>query len=354
MKLTRRSILGAAAASAAALLSKQPGGAAQSSGKLIIRSDGGAYEEAERKAIYDPFTAATGIQIQTIPSTAAQVVAMVQSGSVQLDVLDLGESQMLLLDKKGALAPIDYADFKLTNPGDLIPSIKRDRMVGNIYFATVMGYSTRAFAGSAHPKNWRDFWDTAKFAGPRTLPDVSSGAAPLEFALLADGVPMGKLYPLDVQRAFRSLSRIKAHVVKWWTTGAESIELLEGGEALGAALWNGRIQGPVDKGAPLAIEWNQSMRQRQFWGIIKGAPNIENAQRFVDFALQPRIQAELAKYIPYGPTNKKAFQYINKADAAKLPSSPEHYAVSFDQDAQWWVDHLQDVTVAWQKWLISG
>jgi putative spermidine/putrescine transport system substrate-binding protein len=96
------------------------------------------------------------------------------------------------------------------------------------------------------------------------------------------------------------------------------------------------------------------MRQRQFWGILKGAPNADNAQKFVDFALQPRVQAELAKYIPYGPTNKKAFGFISKADAAKLPSSPEHYKISFDQSAQWWVDHLSEVTLAWQKWLISG
>src|SRR5579875_1206532 len=182
MKLTRRSILGAAAASAAALLSKPLGGAAQSSGKLIIRSDGGAYEEAERKAIYDPFTAATGIQIQTVPATAAQVVAMVQSGAVQLDLLDLGESQMLLLDKKGALAPIDYSKFTRTNPADLVPSVKRTNMVGNIYFATVMGYAKAAFPGCRHPKNWREFWNVAQFPGSRTLPDASSGAAPLEFA----------------------------------------------------------------------------------------------------------------------------------------------------------------------------
>src|SRR5581483_2246494 len=209
-----------------------------------------------------------------------------------------------------------------------------------------MGYAKAGFGGGSHPKNWREFWDVAKYAGARTLPDVTSGAAPLEFALLADGVSMDKLYPIDIERAFRSLSKIRSSVVKWWTTGAESIQLLEGKEAVGAALWNGRIQGPIDQGAALGIEWNQSMRQRQFWGIIKGAPNSANAQRFVDFALQPHIQADLAKYIPYGPTNKKAFSSIGKADAAKLPSSPEHYSVSFDQNAQWWVDHLQEVNVA--------
>ncbi len=58
------------------------------------------------------------------------------------------------------------------------------------------------------------------FPGPRTLADQKAGGAELEFALLADGVPKDKLYPIDVQRALKSLDRIKKNVVKWWDTGA--------------------------------------------------------------------------------------------------------------------------------------
>src|SRR5256885_16366801 len=36
-----------------------------------------------------------------------------------------------------------------------------------------------------------------------------------EFALIADGVALDKLYPIDIDRAFRSLDRIKKDVVKW-------------------------------------------------------------------------------------------------------------------------------------------
>jgi len=345
-------VLGTGALTALRSTWPTPAFAQKSSGKVIIRSLGGAYQEAEKKAIFDPFTAATGIEVVPVPVTAAQVLAMVRTGSVQLDVLDIGETIALSLDKAKALSPIDYGKFKLTNPQDVDSAIRRPTMVGNIYFATVLGYSKKQFA-SGHPQTWRDFWNVEKFPGPRSLDSIESGGLPLEFALLADGVPMNAIYPIDVTRAFDSLSRIRSHVVKWWTTGAESAELIESAQVVAMDIWNGRIQGPIDKGAPLAIEWNQAMRLKQFWAIVKGAPNSENALRFIDFALQPKPQAELARYIPYGPTNKKAFQYVSAADAANLVSSPQHFARSFDENAYWWAGHLDEVTKLWEKWRLQ-
>ena len=35
-------------------------------------------------------------------------------------------------------------------------------------------------------------------------------------ALVADGVPKDKLYPLDLDRAFKKLDEIKPHIKVWW------------------------------------------------------------------------------------------------------------------------------------------
>ena len=52
----------------------------------------------------------------------------------------------------------------------------------------------------------------------------------LETALIADGVPMDKLYPLDVDRAFKKLEQLKPHVLVWWSSGAQSAQVLKDGE----------------------------------------------------------------------------------------------------------------------------
>ena len=54
------------------------------------------------------------------------------------------------------------------------------------------------------------------------------------------------------------------------------------------SIWNGRLQAIADKGAPVAIEWNQHMLQVQSYGIFKDAKNLKNAQLFVDYAMRPR------------------------------------------------------------------
>lgn len=346
---SRRSVLAGLAGTLASPAVLAQAGA----GQVVVRGLGGAYQAAMEKAIFGPFTEATGIAVVTQPATAAQVRAMVEARRVQIDVVDLGAIGQLALQKAGALQPIDYGAFKLTNPQDVHDSVRLSHMVGNLYFATVLVYNTEVFSAQNHPRSWAEFWDVARYPGARTLADQTSGAAEFEFALLADGVPMDKLYPIDLDRAFASLSRIRPHVVKWWDTGAISAQLVERKEAVLGALWNGRAQDLIDKGAPLAIEWNQAKRQIQALSIVKDAPNAANALRFIDFALQPKIQAELTRHIAYGPTNKEAFKFVRPEDAQKLPSEPKHFEISFDQNQDWWGDNLADLGKRWQTWVLS-
>jgi len=325
----------------------------RAAGQVVVRGLGGAYQDAMNVALYKPFTEATGIEVIVQPLTAGQIRAMVEAKRVQVDVVDLGDTVLMTFEKMGALEPIKYDSMKFTNPNDIRSSVRAQYMVGNLYFATVMAYNTDVFKPGTQPKTWADFWNTTKYPGARTLADQRSGAAELEFALLADGVPRDKLYPIDLTRAFASLDRIKGSVVKWWDTGATSAQLLERKEATLGGLWNGRAQALIDKGAPLAINWNEAKQQVQYWGVIKDSPNAANAQRFIDFALQPKVQAELTRHIAYGPTNTEAFKLIRPEDLAKLPSAPANYNLSFEQNARWWADNLATVGERWQSWVLK-
>ena len=106
-------------------------------------------------------------------------------------------------------------------------------------------------------------------------------------------------------------------------------------------------------GAPLAIEWNEACLQTQFWGVMKGAKNAENAQRFIDFACQPEIQANVAKNIPYGQSNRLAFKSIPPDVQARLPNSPEHRPKAFLMNGKWWADNRAKVSERWSQWLLQ-
>lgn len=348
-RLTRRAWLGGAAAAAAGpfVWTRR----ASAAGKVVIRTIGGAYEEANVKAIFEPFTKATGIEVVKVPASLGKLLAMFESGNIELDIVDAGELGLLSLNQKGALEKIDYKSWKLTNPEDM--DHRRDTMVADIYFSTVLAYNTQVFATGKHPRGWAEFWDLKRFPGPRMLTDLAAGAVDLEFALLADGVPKDKIYPIDLDRAFKSLDRVRPSIRKFWDTGALSAQMLADKEVVLGSIWNGRLQAIADKGAPLAIEWNEAALQVQFWGIMKGARNVENAQRFIEFACQPQIQATHAGLIPYGPTNRQAFKHIKADLAARLPSSPEHKQKAFLHSAQWWADNRSKVSERWSQWLLQ-
>jgi putative spermidine/putrescine transport system substrate-binding protein len=323
----------------------------RAAGRVVIRTIGGAYEEANVKAIFEPFTKATGIEVVKVPATLGKLLAMFEAGNPELDVVDAGELGMLSLSQKGALEKVNYKGWKLSNPDDL--DHRRDDMVADIYFSTVLAYNTEVFPTGKHPRSWAEFWDIKKFPGPRMLTDLTAGAVDLEFALLADGVPKDKLYPIDLDRAFKSLDRVRPAIRKFWDTGALSAQMLADKEVVLGSIWNGRLQAIADKGAPLAIEWNEAALQVQFWGVMKGAKNADNAQRFIDFACQPQIQAAHAGFIPYGPTNRQAFKHIKAEVAARLPSSPEHKQKAFLHSGKWWADNRSKVSERWSQWLLQ-
>ena len=108
-----------------------------------------------------------------------------------------------------------------------------------------------------------------KFPGPRSL--RNHPVDNLEAALMADGVAKDKLYPIDVDRAFKKLDQIQPHINVWWTTGQQPAQLLVDKEVVLATGWNGRFYDLIRKEAPLAIEWNGGILKQGSWVVPKGA-----------------------------------------------------------------------------------
>src|SRR6516165_1308486 len=316
-RLTRRNLLIAGSAVLATpYLSSRP---ARAAGQVVIRNPGGAWSDTQKKYIYEPFTKETGIEVVIVPTTLTKMLAMVKSGNNELDVADAGYDGLVELDKAKALAPIDYAAWKYAKP-DEIPE---------------------------------EYWDTKKFPGARMLQDMAAGTPNLEFALIADGVPMDKVYPIDIERGFKSMSRIKPYIKKFWDTGALSAQMLADRDVVLGSIWNGRLQAIADKGAPVAIDWTQHMLSIQAYGIFKDAKNLKNAQLYVDYAMQAKAQVGMPKELNYGPTSIEAFDMLTAAQKANLPGSPENMKRCFIQDVNWWSDNRAKVNATWSKWILT-
>jgi putative spermidine/putrescine transport system substrate-binding protein len=325
---------------------------AQAAEQLNIRTPGGVYDDIMRRSVYDPFTKATGIEVVPTGAPLSKLIAMYKAGGAEFDVLDTGDNGLLNLERMGALVPIDYASWKYGNKDELIKELVLETRVGSYLYATVGVYNKQSFPDK-HPTNWMEFWDTKAFPGARTLPDMGSGQPPLEFALIADGVPVDKLYPIDMNRAFKALTRIRGSVPKFWDTGALSAQLISDKEVVLGALWNGRVQTLIDKAAPLAIEWNQNMIQVQAYGIPKNSKNPKGAQLFVDFASQASAQIGYAKELRYGPANLKSYASLPQSLLDIMPGGPKYREMGFFQNIVWWEDNRDKVNKAWNNWVLG-
>ena len=153
----------------------------------------------------------------------------------------------------------------------------------------------------------------------------------LEAALMADGVPKEKVYETleteeGLDRAFAKLEEIKPHVAVWWRSGAQSAQLIKDGEVDIISIWNGRISSAIDDGAKAQLTFNQGILDFDCLMVPKGAPNKDLAMQVINEFINAENQANLPKYITYGPTNEAAFDTgkISPEVAKAVNSSPEN------------------------------
>jgi putative spermidine/putrescine transport system substrate-binding protein len=315
-------------------------GTQASAEEFVFASWGGTYQEAIRKAWLEPFAKETGIEIleDTQPETA-KVKAMVDTNTVSWDMVTGGGGTLMRGVGHGLFEEIPAS----VDQSGVLPGARNKYGVPSEIFSTVFAFSTKAFPdGKPQPKNWADFWDVKKFPGKRSV--YNRPVTILEAALLADGVAQADVYKelntkAGQDRAFKKIEEIKPHVAVWWNSGAQPVQALGSGEVVMATGWNGRFQAGLDNNLPIKMVWGTSIAQVGYFMIVKGAPNQGPAVKFLNFILQPKVQAEFSKHVAYGPVTAKAWEYItDKKRLSELPSTPERMAEAVFMDIEFWAD----------------
>lgn len=323
------------------------GGAAQER-RITIASWGSEYQKAQREAWFDAVKRDLGITIREETTTnIADIRVQVASGKPTWDLVDQGNFSCALLERDGLLEKLDPAI--VATPG--IPdNMKSEYWIANTVFSTVLGWRAAAYPDTK-PEKWADMWDLKRFPGPRSL--RRSPVYSLEAALLADGVSPQALYPLDISRAFRKLKELKPHVLTWWNSGADSMQLLQGREVDMLGIWNGRVQSLIKTGAAVEFTYNQQMLLFDCWLVPKGAPNKDLAMQALAHMLTPEAQARFPLLINYAPANEKAYAtgIIPPEVAANLPNSPQNAPKGFTLDAKWWATNLDEVTKQFDQFI---
>jgi len=315
---------------------------------VYVNSYGGVWETSWKKAFFDPFTAQTKIQVKTVPGVSfAKLKAQVQTRNFDWDVVNLGDVEYAQAVREGLLEKVDKAAAKTDQ---LPPEIVREYAITSYSLGTNIVYRKDKFPNGG-PQSWADFWDVKKFPGPRCMYDRSFTC--LAFALLADGVPADKLYPMDIDRAFRKMSELKPHIKVWWREGTQSQQLIRDGEVDMITMWSARAVDLIENKVPLELVWNGAEIYNSNLMVPRGDPNAKNAWEFCNFVAQAKPQAEFAMMLPYGPANLGARALMTEARLRQTPAWPDNIKVGFEHDAEWLAPHLAQIREHWTQWLTT-
>lgn len=167
---------------------------------------------------------------------------------------------------------------------------------------------------------------------------------------MADGVPPDQIYPIDLDRAFRSLEKIEDEVVVF-DAWSEPAELLAAGQAAFAMGTNGRLSAAREAGGKVGMSWHGGLVSSDYFVIPKGSKRKEWAQELVRYAVGREAQSAFPRFIDYGPSNLQALDALPEELLARLPSHPSHVADSVPFSSEWWFAHEDEAHRRYDAWL---
>lgn len=327
-------------------------GSASFARDLTIAGWGGNYQDAQREAYFEPFAEATGLDIieTTYLGGLAEVKAMVDTNNVTWDFLIMGGSELQLACDEGLLEELDWD--AIGGRDYMLPGAVSECGVGNVVIGNGYAYNSEVFPEP--PQDWADFFDRDKFPGKRGV--RNNPLFNMEYALLADGVPIDQIYevlatPEGVDRAFAQWDKIK-DLLQYWESGAQPVEWLASNNVALSTGYNGRIVMAKAEGKPLEFVWRNHVVNMDAWGMVKGSPYKEHLTQFIQTVNDPVNQAKFSARMPYGPSNTLSEAEIPVDVLAGLPAGDNIKDALFLSD-EFWIDHLDELREQWARWSIQ-
>ncbi|MCY4264922.1 MAG: ABC transporter substrate-binding protein [Gammaproteobacteria bacterium] len=333
---------------------------------LTLVSWGGSYSRSVDSAWLQPFREETGIEVQLDDYNGglARIRAQVETGNVFWDVVDMTTSDAVRACDEGLLEFIRIEDLPVAPDGtsaseDYPSGLRSDCAGAGLIFSTIVAYNDEQFPAEK-PTTLEDFFDLKKFPGRRGM--RREPVANLEFALMADGVPIGKVYETlstdqGVARAFAKLDTIKDQIV-FWEAGAQPPQMLADREVVMTTAYNGRIfNAQILENQPLTIIWDGQIQETSGLAIVLGTPRLKTASQLVNFISRSEIMAEISRFISYSPMRTSANPLVSTHletgidMAPHMPADERNMGRVLNNDWLWWADHRDEMNERFFVWL---
>lgn len=298
-----------------------------------------------------PFTASTGTKVDVVDRP--RDTAVQQDDAFLWDIVQLKGSDLVTACAQGMVEKLDWA--AIGGRDRMLARAVSDCGMGAFLHATVLAWDRDKF--QAIP-TWTDFGDIAKNPGKRGLRRGVVGN--LEIALLADGVAPADIYSTlrgtdGVERAFRKLDQLKPYLVFWSDAGdkpVDAIKILGSGEVLMTSAPAEQVVEADRAGhRNFGIQWTGALTEVDSWAITKGSANLADAQKFLLFAGDPKVQGRLLNSVAFGGAARSSTDGLPPDLLAIDPAAPANLLLSVPADPAFWHDNFDKLSPRFEAWL---
>jgi len=245
-------------------------------------------------------------------SSNDELFAKLSAGGSGYDIVVPTDAVLVKMKHAKLIEPLDLS--QIPNRKNLDPRFQNAAYdPGNEYSipwqwgTTGIGYDTKKVTGKV--TDW-DAFDLAEVKGKSSYLDEARDA--FAMALFALGKDPNTIDDSDLDAAMDYLIELKKKIK---SITSDYQDPLKSGELLFAQAYSGDVfQAQVVKPSLAyviptsgAFSWVDSM------AIPKGAKHPGNAEKFMNYILEPKVGAALTNFVSYGTPNKAALPFIDKA-----------------------------------------
>lgn len=309
--------------------------------------------EVLKSAAIDPFRAESKLNVLADNRDwgIGAVRAKIEGDSGIWDLVTVEDAEAIQGCEEGYFARIDKSKIAGLEDFDLVDD-RFECAIPFVFYGTVLAYDKSRIG--EEPTSWADFWDVEKWPGRRGM--NKTPIATLELALMADGVSRDEVYSVlgtseGVDRAFRKLDAIKPEII-WWQNPGQSRQMLSSGEIVMSVTYDNGIRFfNKTQGTNFGLVRKDTITHVNYWVIVEGSRNVENAYAFLNFSAKPEIQAAVTNGLAISTPSRAAMDFVQEDLKPYLTSNPDNLRESLQLDAQFWVDNYDALGRRFDAWV---
>ncbi|WP_176556291.1 ABC transporter substrate-binding protein [Rubellimicrobium rubrum] len=324
---------------------------------LRVGSYGGYFEDSFKEHVFPAFTAATGIEIESItqPNSSDWLVTMQQAtaaGSVPSDLSLYARDALIKASRLGGLLkPLNMEMIPAAanlDPYFVFESEEGALGVGAMSWFTSMVINPNEVEA---PATWADFWDSSRYESSLGLSKNFNGQLlDITAATFFDGEAT---FATDegILAIIAKVAELKPNVALWWSAESQMEQAMKNGDVIGGQYYLDVSNLMASEGFPIRAVFPKEGNPQDYgsWCLSALSDKDAEAAEFINFSSDPATQALMSRRIGTAPLVAKEKTDLTDEEFAFVSGTP---AIRPAYDA--YLDKETFIKEAWDKMLAGA